>query len=62
VLRVIGNHVGPVLRSGPGRDSTAVQIAWDASMDQLANRKRRTGRFVREPKSVESASQDLLNR
>jgi hypothetical protein len=62
VLRLVGNHVGPVLRSGRGRDSTAVQLEWDDSMDKLAGRQRRTGRFVREPKSTDSASQDLLNR
>jgi hypothetical protein len=62
VLRVVGNHVGPVLRTGPPVDRVAAQMQWYESMDELATRKRPTGRFVREPSGAESASQDLLNR
>jgi hypothetical protein len=61
VLRLVGNHVGPVIRTGQPVDRVAAQMQWYDSMDKMADPPHRTGRFVREPKSVESASQDLLN-
>jgi hypothetical protein len=39
VLRVVGNRVGPVLRSHPPIDSAQAQIQWSESMDELAARK-----------------------
>ncbi len=39
VLRVVGNRVGPVLRSHPPVDSAQAQIQWSESMDELAARK-----------------------
>jgi len=60
VLRGVGNHVGPVLRTGRGRNNAAAQQQWDDSMSKLATGQRRTGRFAREPRDAESASQDLL--
>ena len=42
VLRLIGNRVGPVLRSHPPVDSAQAQTEWSESMDQLAERQTRT--------------------
>jgi hypothetical protein len=59
VLRVVGSHLGPVLRSRPPIDSAAAQIEWSGSMDELAER-RRTGRFTRDPERAGTISQDLI--
>ena len=61
VLRLVGNRVGPVLRSAPPVDSAAAQIEWSESMDQLAAR-RRPGRFAAEREPAERVQQDLLKR
>jgi len=42
VLRLVGNRVGPVLRSHPPVDSAAAQIEWSESMDRLADRRKRS--------------------
>jgi hypothetical protein len=60
-LRLVGNRIGPVLRSGPPIDSAAAQIHWSGSMDELAAR-RKPGRFVRDPESTENVSRDLIER
>jgi hypothetical protein len=39
VLRLVGNRVGPVLRSRPPVDSAAAQIEWSESMERLADRR-----------------------
>ena len=39
ILRLVGNRIGPVLRSGPPVDSAQAQIQWSESMDELAARK-----------------------
>jgi hypothetical protein len=62
VLRLVGGHFGPVLRTGSPVGRAAAQMEWDDSMTQLATRKRGTGRFAREPQATEPASPDLLNR
>ena len=59
VLRVVGNHVGPVLRKGPPVDSAAAQLEWSDSMDALAAR-RKTGRFVRDPEPAGDSSPNLI--
>jgi hypothetical protein len=59
VLRLVGNHLGPVLRNRPPIDSAAAQIEWSDSMDQLAAR-RRTGRFARDPERAGNVSPDLI--
>jgi hypothetical protein len=41
VLRLVGNRVGPVLRSRPPVDSAHAQIEWSESMDRLADRRKR---------------------
>jgi hypothetical protein len=40
ILRLVGNRVGPVLRSQPPVDSAAAQIEWSESMDRLADRRK----------------------
>ena len=59
ILRGIGDRVGPVLRTSPPVDTTAAAIEWTDAMDQLAENKRRTGRFKRER---ERAKRDVVER
>jgi hypothetical protein len=59
VLRFVGNHVGPVLRSGPPVDSAAEQMEWSDSMDRLAAR-RKSRRFARDPEPGDTISSDLI--
>ncbi len=61
MLRLVGTRIGPVLRSRPPIDSTAAQIKWSDSMDNLAAR-RKTGRFVRDPERAGDVSRDLIER
>ena len=42
VLRLVGNRIGPVLRSHPPVDSAQEQIEWSESMDELAERQTKT--------------------
>ena len=60
ILRLVGNRVGPVLRSRPPIDSAQAQIEWSESMDELAARQAKTGRFTPEPASAESTEKDVL--
>lgn len=48
-----------MLRSRPPIDSTAAQIQWSGSMDELASR-RKTGRFTRDSDRPAGVSQDLI--
>ena len=48
VLRLVGDRVGPVLRTSPPVDQAAAALEWTEAMDELAERKRRTGRFKRD--------------
>jgi hypothetical protein len=49
-----------VLRTSPPVDSAQAQIEWSESMDELAARRARTGRFESEPEQAESAERDVL--
>ena len=60
MLRLIGGHVGPVLRTGPPVDSAAEAIEWDEDIQDAAARVRRTGRFTREPESAPPPKRDVL--
>jgi len=62
VLRGVGNRFGPVLRSGPPIDSAAAQMEWSDSMDELAARRRKTGRFTRDPQVTPASERNLLRR
>ena len=59
VLRLVGNRLGPVLRSRPPVDSAAAQIEWSGSMDELASRRRR---FAREAHGAQGAERDVVKR
>jgi hypothetical protein len=51
-----------VLRSGDPVDSAAKQMEWSESMDELAARRRKAGRFARDPQDAPAAERDLLRR
>jgi hypothetical protein len=62
VLRLVGNHLGPVIRSG-AVDSAARTIDWSHNMDELAARRRKTtGRFVKDPQGEPTAKRNLIKR
>jgi hypothetical protein len=50
-----------VLRTSPPVDSAQAQIEWSESMDELAARRARTGRFAEEPERAEGPERDVLN-
>jgi hypothetical protein len=61
VLRLVGGHVGPVLRTGPPIDSAAEAIEWTGDMQELAARRRkRTGRFVHDQDESQRSGRDVL--
>jgi hypothetical protein len=62
VLRLIGGHVGPVLRTGPPIDSAAEAMEWPDEMQQQAARRRKSGRFARDPDESQRPRRDVLKR
>jgi hypothetical protein len=61
VLRLVGNRFGPVIRSG-AVDRAARTIEWSHDMDELAARRRKPGRFAREPEHVADAPRHVVKR
>ena len=49
VLRGVGNRLGPVLRTSAPVDTTAQALEWTENMEDLAEHRRATGRFKRQP-------------
>ena len=61
MLRLVGNRFGPVIRSG-AVDRAARTIEWSHDMDELAARRRKPGRFERDPEHAPAPERDLINR
>jgi hypothetical protein len=53
ILRGVGDRFGPVLRTSPPVDTTAQALEWTEAMDELAETKRPTRRFRRDPARAE---------
>jgi hypothetical protein len=63
ILRGIGDRFGPVLRTSPPVDTTAQALEWTEAMEELAETKRRPGRFRRDPQPAKrDAKRDVVER
>jgi hypothetical protein len=61
VLRLVGGRIGPVIRTKP-HDMAAEQLEWSGAMDDLAARRKKTGRFTRDPERRQRLRRDVVKR